>query len=181
MDWEFQILNYIQMNFKGDFWDKIMPWISHLGNGILYAVIALACLFIVKARPFGKSLTGFLILGLIACAGILKPIVGRIRPYDLNTTVDIIVKAEHDYSFPSGHTFYSFGFATIVYMYNRKLGVLAYLFAAAVACSRLYLYVHFPTDIICGAIFGILIAVASYHIVEMLFDKNKPAPKLKSY
>ncbi len=170
MDWEFYILNYIRENLTNDFLNQAMPFFSMLGNGVLWVLIAAVCLAIKKTRPFGRTLTVNLILGVTSCNLILKPIVQRIRPYDLNQTVSLIVGAESDYSFPSGHTFFAFGFATIVFMYNKALGFAAYLLAVIIALSRLYLYVHFPTDVICGAIFGILIALAAYNIDKMMFS-----------
>lgn len=173
MDWEFYILNYIRQNLTNDFLDKVMPFVSMLGNGVLWVLIAVVCLAVRKTRTFGRTLSVYLVLGLTCCNLILKPIIQRIRPYDLNHTIALIVKAESDYSFPSGHTFFAFGFATVVFMYNKLLGLIAYLAAIVIALSRLYLYVHFPTDVICGAIFGILIALAAYSIDKMLFADSK--------
>lgn len=180
MDWEFYILNQIRQNWTSDFFDTMMLLISLIGNGILWVLTAVICLVFKKTRPFGRSLTASLLMGLVTCSLILKPIVQRIRPYDLNQTISIIVQAEKDFSFPSGHTFFAFGTATIIFMYNKALGIAAYLFAALIAFSRLYLYVHFPTDIICGMIFGILIAVAAYKIEKMLFVKTY-TPKMNTY
>lgn len=172
MDWEFYILNYIQQNFRNDFLDMAMPFISFIGNGYLWFLAAIVCFLIKKTRPFGRTLAINLALCVISCSFILKPIVQRIRPYDLNSTVSLIVDAETDYSFPSGHTFLAFSTATIIFMYNKALGTAAYIFASIIAFSRLYLYVHFPTDVICGAVFGILIAVAAYRIDKMTFPNK---------
>lgn len=177
MEWEFTVLNNIQ-GWRNDFLDRLMPCISFLGYwGLLWIVITVMCLAVRKYRKLGRSLAFSMIFGFIACNIILKRIVQRMRPYVLNGTVKLIVPPESDFSFPSGHTFFAFSAATIIFIYNKKLGALAYLAAFAIAFSRLYLYVHFPTDIIFGALFGIVIAVISYKIDNMLFDGSR---RLKS-
>lgn len=177
MDWEFSILNYIQNNIRNDWLDMIMPVISMLGTaGALWIVMALGSLFFKKTREFGKTLTFTLLFDVIPCLFTFKPIVNRIRPYDLNSTVQLIVRPEIDASFPSGHTFFAFSAATICFIYNKKLGVCMYCLAAMIALSRLYLYVHFPTDVICGAVFGILSSIAAYYM-EKLILKKKPVLK----
>lgn len=176
MEWEFYLLNYIQEHFHNDFLDKLMPLISMLGFlGILWVVIAAAALITKKYRAFGISLSVDLLVNLVICNAILKPIVNRIRPYDLNNTVSLLVAAEIDPSFPSGHTFFAFGAATVFFFYNKKVGILMYLLAAAIAFSRLYLYIHFPSDVAFGAFFGIITAVIAHYMEKMVMNFKKPS------
>ncbi len=171
MDWEFYILNYIQNNFKTNCLDNIMPFISMIGMaGVLWIIIAVVALITKKYRNFGKTLTFSLICGFIICNLIIKPIVNRIRPYELNGIVNLLVPPETDASFPSGHTFFAFSTATVFFIYNKKLGVCMYLLALAIAVSRLYLYVHFPTDVLFGMIFGIINAAVTYKIEKFIFS-----------
>ncbi len=173
MDWEFYILNYIHYNLRSDFLDAVMPYISLLGAaGVLWIIIAVAALIIKKYRSFGKSLSFYLICAFIICNLIIKPIVNRIRPYELNDAIQLLVPPETDASFPSGHTFFAFGTATIFFIYNKKLGIFMYLLALAIAISRLYLYIHFPTDVICGMIFGTITAIAAYKTEKFIFSNN---------
>ncbi len=173
MDWEFYILNYIQNNFRSDLLDAVMPFISLLGAaGVLWILIAVISLITKKYRRFGKSLVFYLIFAFIICNLIFKPVVNRIRPYELNTMINLLVSPEIDASFPSGHTFFAFGTATVFFIYNKKAGICMYILASAIAASRLYLYVHFPTDVLFGMILGIITAVVSYKIEKFIFSDN---------
>ncbi len=181
MDWEFVILNFIQDNIRNPVLDKIMPFISMLGAlGIVWIVWTIICLITKKYRRLGTRLSAALILTLIVCSGILKPIVSRLRPYELNSTIQLTVKPEFDTSFPSGHTFFAFSVATVCFMYNKKLGIIMYLFAFLMAFSRLYLYVHFPTDVIFGAVFGIITGIIAGKLENYIFEKEQN-PDNKSY
>ena len=181
MDWEFVILNFIQDNIRNPVLDKIMPFISMLGAlGIVWIVWTIICLITKKYRRLGTRLSAALILTLIVCSGILKPIVSRLRPYELNSTIQLTVKPEFDTSFPSGHTFFAFSVATVCFMYNKKLGLIMYLFAFLMAFSRLYLYVHFPTDVIFGAVFGIITGIIAGKLENYIFEKEQN-PDNKSY
>ncbi len=174
MDFEFYILDYIQSNFRTELLDKIMPIVSFMGKlSWIWVVIAIVCLFTKKFRRLGISLSSDLIFNLIAGNLIIKTIVARPRPCTLNKTVELISSVPFDTSFPSGHTLSAFGAATIIFIYNKWLGIIAYLFAFIMAFSRLYLYVHFPTDILFGAIFGITFAVISYFITKPITNPQK--------
>jgi len=118
-----------------------------------------------------------LLLGLILGNGVLKNVVGRLRPYDLDPTLIPRLAAEHlpsDLSFPSGHTLASFEAATVLFLYHRKSGIAALFLAALIAFSRLYLLVHFPSDVLFGALLGVGIALVSVKIMEALKKKYSP-------
>ncbi len=89
------------------------------------------------------------------------------------TCMELLVKAPGDYCFPSGHTQASFAAATSICMWSRKWGIPALILAALVAFSRMYLYVHYPTDILGGIISGLVYAFIALAICNKLF-KNKP-------
>ena len=174
MDYEFFILNYIQNHFRTGFLDKLMPVISSLGTAsIALIVIALVCCFIKKTRYFGRSLVLDLLMNFIAGNLIIKPIVSRLRPCVLNDTVSMLVKIPFDASLPSGHSMFAFGAATILFIYNKWLGIAGYLFAILMGFSRMYLYVHFPSDVLCGAILGIIFAIVIYQLEQLFFDHNR--------
>ncbi len=178
MEWEFQFLNYIQKHIRSDILDFIMPLISYLGTlGAVWILIALISLFTKKYREFGITLSFDLIISLIPCNLIFKPIVNRIRPYVLNNTITLIVPPEIDASFPSGHTFFAFSAATICFIYNKKFGCLLYILAALIGFSRLYLYIHFPTDVFFGAVFGTLTAIGAFYMEKIIFKSDRSLDK----
>ena len=180
MDWEFTVLNYIQWYCRNDFLDKLMPVVSFMGKlSLIWVILAVVCLCIKKTRPLGRSLTCYLLFDLVAINGIIKPIVNRLRPCVLNDTVQMLVSTPFDASFPSGHTAFAFGAATILFIYNKWAGLAAYAFAFLMGFSRLYLYVHFPTDVLMGAVFGVVFAILAYKLEQMLFEKGQPIFRLK--
>ena len=108
------ILEWIAANLRCPFMDTIMPIITLLGDaGIFWIAIAALCLFFPKYRKMGLSMGISLLIGLLVCNVLLKPLVGRIRPYDyqlehFGKQIQLLVAAQHDFSFPSGHTIASF-------------------------------------------------------------------------
>ena len=174
MDWEFLLLDFIQKYLKSDFMDTAMKTVSLLGKlCLLWILLAVVTTCIKKTRRFGLTLASDIALNLLAGNLIIKPIVCRPRPCWLNRTVEMITSVPTDYSFPSGHTMFAFGAATIIFCYHKGWGIAAYVFAALMGLSRMYLYVHFPTDVLFGAVFGILIAILTYYLFNLLFPKRR--------
>lgn len=166
---ELQILDALQ-TIHTPLLDKCMIAITSLGNaGIIWIVLAIALLIYPKTRKTGVILAAALIVDVILCNGILKNLVARTRPFDVNTTVQLIVARPHDYSFPSGHTAASFASVAALYMAGEKKGwKIALVVAILIAFSRLYLYVHYPTDVLGGIVFGIISGVLGYYIVKKI-------------
>ena len=171
---DFSILNFIYDNFRCAFLNPIMVLISNLGNGgFIFIVATIILLLNKKTRKIGLTFAISLIIGFIIVNLIMKPTIARIRPYEINQAVILLSGKMHDYSFPSGHTLAGFEFATAVFLYNKKWGLISYIFALLMGFSRLYLYVHFPTDVICGAILGVLFSIISYYITKAICKKFK--------
>ena len=170
------ILEWIAANLYCPFLDNVMPLITLLGDaGIFWIAIAAICLFFPKYRKMGLSMGVSLIIGLLLCNVTLKPLVQRIRPYDyqlehFGKTVQLLIAAQHDFSFPSGHTIASFEAATAIMLYNRKLGIPAMFLAVLIAFSRLYLYVHYPTDVLASVVLGIGIAFLGTFLVKKGYE-----------
>ena len=114
-----------------------------------------------------------LIADLIICNVILKPIVARIRPYSINQTVRLLVTPLKDYSFPSGHTAASFASVSALYFAGRKrMAAGALIVSVLIAFSRMYLYVHYPTDVLGGLIIGLLCGWIADMIIQKVMEKR---------
>lgn len=169
------ILNYIQSNIRNSLLDDIMPFITSLGNLSFIWIISGLILFSVKKyRKYGCMM----FLSLILCALIgnitLKPLVARVRPFDAYPLIDgLLIKAPYDYSFPSGHTMCSFASSAVLLYFNKKIGALALILSILIAFSRLYLYVHYPSDVLAGIIIGIVNGIAAIFFIKMFTRKCK--------
>lgn len=158
------ILDWIGEHLACPALDFLMPLITMLGDGgIFWIAVAVMMLILPKYRRTGLGMAFALILGLLVCNVTMKPLLARIRPYDyqlehFGRTIALLVAAPHDYSFPSGHTLASFEAATVIFLNHKKLGIPALILASLIAFSRLYLYVHYPTDVLFAVIMGIAFA-----------------------
>ena len=165
MEFEFLVLDFIYENIKNPFLDFLMPKITALGNGgIIWIVAALVLIAIPKYRKCGIALSA----GLLACLVIgnltLKPLVARVRPYEFVEGIKLLIATPTDFSFPSGHTLSSTVSAAVLTMGDKKFGYAAIPLATVIAFSRLYLYVHFLTDVLGGAVIGAVISTVIYFI-----------------
>ena len=180
ISFDLPILDWIQANLQSGFMDKFMPFITIFGDaGIFWMVWAGILLIFRKTRKMGIGMFIAMILGLLVCNITLKPLVARIRPYDLQleefgVTIKLLSGAMHDFSFPSGHTIASFEAAVVLLKNSKKMGIPAYILAIMVAFSRLYLYVHYPTDVIASIILGTIFALIGDAVAGLI------APKLGS-
>ena len=167
MDWEFKILDAIQKYFSGNFMDNIMSKISSLGNaGIIWIILTIILLLNKRTRKYGYTSGISLIIMLFTGNIFIKNIVCRLRPFQIREYINLIINPPFDTSYPSVHTYASFAFATALLCCNKKLGIPAMVLACLISFSRLYLYVHFPTDVIASIILGITTGVLSYYIVN---------------
>lgn len=171
-DWS--ILHWIRENLRCGALDFLLPKLTLLGEGgAVWIAVGLALLLSKKYRRYGICLLGALVAGLLICNIGLKNIVARPRPCWLES-IDLLVKNPKDYSFPSGHTWSAVTGAWAATAANRKFGWVAIPLAAALAFSRLYLYVHFPSDILMGALIG-----AALGILAVVLQKRLPAKPCK--
>ena len=169
-----EILLLIQQYLRTDMLTPFMKSVTFLGNGgwfwILCAVVLLA---IPKTRKTGYAAVFSLIFGAIVTNLLLKNIVARPRPFaEIEALIPMITKPK-DFSFPSGHTTASFAVALVMLrMLPKKFGIPAVVLAALVAFSRLYLGVHYPTDVLTGFVIALVGSTLSVWIV-----RTKPEDK----
>lgn len=166
---EFRILDWIQ-SIRTPMGDVLMPFISRLGNaGFIWILLSVILLFIPKTRKSGMVLAMALCLDVILCNVILKNVFCRIRPCDVNTSIQLLVARPDDFSFPSGHTAASFAAVSALFFAGEKrLWKPVLVLAILIAFSRMYLYVHYPTDILGGIVVGITAGCIGYRLVGEL-------------
>ncbi len=170
-DWELDLLHWFQ-SIHNAVLDCIVPKITMLGNaGWFWLVVTLILIIIPSKRKWGIQAFIATIITVIICNLILKPSIMRCRPCWLEPEVQMLVKVPHDYSFPSGHSNMSFTVATAIFTQNKKFGIPALILAALIAISRLYVFVHWPTDVLVGTLIGICGGIASYYIINYLYKK----------
>lgn len=155
------ILDWIQSHLRCGLLDALMPLVTLLGeDGIFWIGLSLLLLLIPRTRRMGCAMCLALVLDVLLCNCLIKPIVARPRPWTfrpgMEEAIAGLVRLPSDFSFPSGHTAVSFAGAGAILFSRNRWGVPAVILAALVGLSRLYLYVHYPTDVLCGALLGLL-------------------------
>ncbi|HBB71628.1 MAG TPA: phosphatase PAP2 family protein [Ruminococcus sp.] len=166
---DFSILDYIQEHYRSHTMDRLIPWVTRFGDlGVFWLAFSSMLLLSEKLRRAGLVMIGAISGGFVAGNLILKNLIRRDRPCWIDPLEDMLVKIPKDYSFPSGHSIASFAGAGALLHYSKMLGIPAMVLANLIAFSRMYLYVHFPTDVIGGAALGTL----SAKIVTAIADKK---------
>lgn len=174
LSYEFAILDWIQANMRNPTLDLLMPAITALGNsGLIWLLLAGILLLTPKHRRAGAAVLAGLVLEIICCNMVLKPLVARVRPCDVNTAVQLLIARPDDFSFPSGHTGASFAAAAALFADRNRLWIPSLILALLIAFSRLYLYVHYPTDILAGAAIGMMAGWAGRQAVDILWKRKR--------
>ena len=174
-------LLWIQENMRQDWLTPIMQVITRFGDGgIFWIGFCILLLGIPKSRRTGIAASLSLALNGLVTNVCLKNIIGRIRPYVRFPELTVLTTIPSDTSFPSGHTAASFAVAAGVYMAGwKKTGIVLYFFSALIGFSRLYLGVHFPSDVIGGAIVGVLCAWVVRKFIDWTAKPQKDRKKNK--
>ena len=174
---ELSILDWIQANLRCGFLDAVLPAISWTCNhGELWILLALCLVAVKRYRRQGWTVALALVLDLICCNMLLKPLVGRIRPFAVNTAVELLTAPPLDASFPSGHTAVSFAAVFALRGAGSPLWKPALAVALVIAFSRLYLYVHWPSDVLGGALLGTFLGWAAGELMKR-WRTGKDAPR----
>lgn len=159
------LLYWIHDNLSCGLLDLLMPKLTMLGDGgAVWLLAAGGMLCTRKYRRQGLILLAALAAGVLVGNVCLKNLIARPRPCWLDNSVRLLVSSPTDYSFPSGHTLSSAIGAAVLTKTDRRLGWAAIPIAAVIAFSRLYLFVHYPSDILAGAVLGAAIGLAAYRI-----------------
>lgn len=160
---------------RSDFLDKFFLFFTKLPGSVgqLWLIVGIVLCIFKKTRKTGAavliSFAGVLLFGEL----LLKHAVMRLRPCQIDQAFAMLIERPTSSSFPSTHSAFAFGAATAIFMNYRKAGVAAFIVAALVAFSRLYLFVHFPTDVLCGIVLGIAAGFAAVRICDVAAKKRK--------
>lgn len=176
---EGNLLLLIQEYLRFPIVDDVMIFITELGDrGFVWIVLGIIFLFPRKTRRAALLSLLSLVCAHLLCNEVLKDYVCRIRPYEVLEGLRILIDAPTDYSFPSGHAMCSFAAAIVYFRHQpRRLGVPMLVLAVLISVSRLYIGVHYPSDVVMGAVLGTIIAV----IFILLFGKRNKKMKKKSF
>lgn len=165
------IMSFVRDYFKSDFLDFIMIWATHFGEaGAIWIVSSIALIFIKKYRYIGIALFLSLVVCSVLGEGILKNLIQRPRPSIFIDNSSLLISMPKSYSFPSGHTSTSIASALVLGHYLKKYKLYFYGLASLIAFSRVYLFVHYPSDILGG----IILAVFAYKISTYFLNKYYP-------
>lgn len=195
MPWEVSFLEWINRTMHGsEVWNQIVKYFSVLNDiGLIWILLGIILLCIKKYRHVGVMFLFTLAVGFIFNDLMLKKLVMRARPYEsseqlANFVLPLFEKHENLHpiinkliggslpggsSFPSGHTYSSFNCAFMLYLVNKKWGVPAFVFAVLMALSRLFLCVHYPTDVLAGIIFGLFTAYFVHRLLSPWVKKKE--------
>lgn len=168
------VIEFIQQHLHNPVTDAAFPLVTYLGElGACWVFLGLVLLFIKKYRRAGVLMLASMALGVLLGEGLLKNLVCRPRPFQcLDPSYPLLISPPSGYSFPSGHSCASFAAATALFLQHKREGALAYLLAALIAFSRVFLFVHFPSDVLAGALLGILLAIAVAAVSDRLTPRG---------
>lgn len=162
---DFSVLYWIQENIRTPFLDLVGFFLDRaFYAGFFWIVLGGVLLIFRKTRVAGAALLSAMLVALLVGEVGLKNIICRQRPCVIDPSVPLAIPVPSSYSFPSGHTGSSFAAAGALFAFNKKLGIPALVLASIVGLSRMYLFVHFPTDVLGGIVLGLLSALAVYLI-----------------
>lgn len=170
---EHYILNWIQFHLVFPEWTPFWIIITHLGDrGLIWIVFTIVLLAFKKTRAIGRLCALSLLCSLLITNAALKELFARARPFEL-IEMDLLISAPVDHSFPSGHTSAAFAFAFVLLKERFHIGRwpldrIALTLASLMAFSRLYFYVHYPSDVLGGIIIGYICSVLSVHLMAWL-------------
>ena len=139
--------------------------------GQLWLIIAALLLIFKGTRKAGISVLNAYLAVYLLGQIVLKQLISRPRPCQIDQTFALLVARPSSSSFPSTHSAWAFGAATAIFMRHRKLGAAAYAVAALIAFSRMYMFLHFPTDVLFGTALGIALGVLAHWITKALWKR----------
>ncbi len=171
---ESQLLLEIQTHLRTPLLDRFFCAITMLGNkGGLWALVAILLLLAPRTRCIGVQAVASLASSGLFCNIILKNWIGRTRPYEIIPELTVLVSPQSDFSFPSGHAASAFAVAVVLFVrLPKRYGIPALVLASLISFSRLYIGVHYPSDVLAGILLGTTLALLSCRIWEQIEQKR---------
>ena len=166
-DWELRFLHFLQ-SIHNPILDSIMLFFTNSGNIIM--ILILISIVYPKTRRIGIQMYLALFISILIVNCGMKPFITRCRPCWLEPGVKMLIELPQSHSFPSGHSSTFFAMATAVFLSNKRFGIPTLAVASIVAFSRLYLFAHWPTDVMGGIFTGVLSGVLSFLIIDALIN-----------
>lgn len=173
-----EILLWVQTALRHEALTPFFIVLTRLGDSAIVWILIAAGLFVAGLFAGKKTKTAG---GMALCSlgttfiinnVMLKNLVGRVRPYEVIQGLECLIEKQSDFSFPSGHTGSSFAAAVILLCcLPKKYGVPAMVLAVLISFSRMYLGVHYLTDVLCGGMIGTMVALIVYHVGMVLIEK----------
>ena len=170
--WDLSVLDALQ-RCRTPLLDSFFSAVTHLGDGgIFWIALAAVLLCVRRTRRLGLCVALALIFDVLLCNVCIKPLVDRIRPYTVRDMV-LLIRAPADASFPSGHAAAAFAVSSALAWKRSRLAIPAVILAALICFSRLYLYVHYPTDVFAGVALGALCGTLGHFVSDCIFRKKE--------
>lgn len=167
---DYRFIDWIQTHLRHPILDALMRFMSWIGNfGAIWVLAALALLLSGTGKHAAFCVMCALAVNVVLVNLILKRVARRPRPFANREDRNPMILAPTDFSFPSGHTFSSFAASTVIYMFFPQIGIFALVVAFLISFSRLYLYVHFVTDVLISIVLGVLTGYAVCRIYFGIF------------
>ena len=172
---DLSILLFIQEHLRFAWMNGFWEFITHFGDGgIFWIVLTLALMIPKRTRKAGIVAACSLLLGFLITNVTLKPLVDRVRPYNYSDVIIPLGRIPVESSFPSGHTCASFACALIyIRMLPKKCGISLLVLAVLISLSRLYLCVHFPTDVLGGFLVALFSSMLVYGCYQQMEQRKK--------
>jgi len=172
MSLDMALLLWIQENLRSALFDSIMPVVTTLGDrGLVWILAAFFLIVGKRSGKYGAAIFIALLFAAVLGDMAMKPLIARPRPFTALNMSDLLIMPPAGYSFPSGHTMSSFASSTVLFRMDRRIGRWALFLAALIAFSRLYLFVHYPGDVLAGALLGVLVGMLTFRVTDKTSEK----------
>lgn len=175
---DFSVLDAIQNSLRCGFLDGFTVFLSYLTtSGIIWIVLGIVLIIFKKTRAAGIMVLGALAIGFLTGDVLLKHIISRPRPFVVNSGFNLLISPPSGSSFPSTHSTLAAAVTTVLLAKKKSIGFAALALTVCIAFSRLYLYVHFPTDVLCGLLLGVITGIAVILIARAIKLDDKLVSK----